>query len=116
MKLRFHENTLRLRLSRNDVAKFATTGSVEETLTFGAGRSLSYRIEAGSVPEVSASFIGSRIAVHVPNSQARRWAETSQVGIEASTLKILIEKDFQCLHEDGAVDPEAFPNPAAKAL
>lgn len=100
------------------MAKLAGVGSVEEAVTFAPGRSLCYRIESGSASNVFASFDGSRILVSVPHSQAKRWMETDQVGIEASTdtLNILIEKDFKCLHCEGPEDAAAFPNPAAKVL
>jgi hypothetical protein len=37
MKLRFHANTLRLRLSQSEVARLAETGCVEATVTFAPG-------------------------------------------------------------------------------
>lgn len=118
MKLRFHANTLRLRLSRPDLAKLAEAGSVEEAVTFAPGQTLIYRIESGPAPHLSASFDGSRVSVTVPHGQAKQWMETDQIGIEASTesLKVLIEKDFQCLHSGVLEDAAAFPNPAAKGL
>ena len=114
MKLRLHENTLRFRLSRVDLAKLAETGSVEETVAFAPDRNLIYRIESGPAPEVSASFDGACISVSVPASAVERWAATDQTGIEASagTLNILMEKDFRCLHHDAPEDDGAFPNPA----
>jgi hypothetical protein len=41
--------------------------------------------------------------------------ESDQSGTEASsgTLRLLIEKDFQCLHREPAPGEDAFPNPLA---
>lgn len=118
MKLRFHGSTLRLRLSRIDVAELARSGRVEETVTFAPGQSLTYCLESGPEAKLSAAFDGSKIAVRVPQPEARRWMETDQVGIEGSggTLHILIEKDFECVHRDSTEAAGAFPNPAARRL
>jgi hypothetical protein len=59
--------------------------------------------------------------VRLPEDRIREWATGSEVGIEAeqpagstSTLRILIEKDFKCLHQDDANENnDTFPNPAA---
>ena len=56
----------------------------------------------------------SRVQVSVPRAQARSWADSDQVGLEAEHqgIAILVEKDFKCLtprkNED---DGDAFPNP-----
>jgi hypothetical protein len=42
MKLRFHENSLRLRLSQSEVARLAETGRVENTVSFAPGQVLVY--------------------------------------------------------------------------
>jgi hypothetical protein len=112
MKLRFYSNTLRLRLSQSDVARLAETGRVEENVEF-PGRTLTYAIALGPSPEIGAAFDGERIEVMVPVETGRSWIGTDQIGIEnpICSPKILIEKDFKCLHENAAVDVEAFPNP-----
>jgi hypothetical protein len=113
MKLRFHENTLRLRLSQPDVARLAESGRVEEAVTFAPGKTLTYAIEAAG-ETTGATLEGSSIVVWVPVAEIAAWAGSTQVGLEASSgpLNILIEKDFQCLHPD-AGDADAFPNPMA---
>lgn len=120
MKLRFHGNTLRLRLSQSDVARLVETGRVEEQVTFGAGQRLEYAIEtgvveAGEAGEMRASFEDGRIRVTLESPAAKRWIEGSEAGIEGKTgpLHILVEKDFQCLHGDAEQDADAFPNPLA---
>ncbi len=116
MKLRLHENSLRLRLSRIDVARLVEKGSVEEAVTFAAAERLSYRLQMGAVAVVTASFERGSITVTVPEVLASRWAATDEVGMEASdgALNILIEKDFACLHHPDADAGATFPNPAAK--
>ena len=116
MKLRLHENSLRLRLGRTDVARLIEKGSVEESVTFEAAGRLSYRIQTGAAPDLSATFRDASIVVTVPEALASRWAATDEVGMESSSgsLKILIEKDFACLHHPEPDAGASFPNPAAK--
>ena len=112
MKLRLQSSELRLRLSQSDVERLAKAGRVEETIGFAPGQSLEYAIEARPAAEISAGFDGKRIEVTLPLERVADWAASEQTGIEWSgeSLKILIEKDFQCLHK-GAKDSDAFPNP-----
>lgn len=113
MKLRFHSNTLRVRLSQSEVARLAETGRVEETVAFPAGRNLDFAVELRSSAEIAASFDGERIEIALPADLARTWIASAQPGIENpnATPKILIEKDFQCLHQDATANTDAFPNP-----
>ena len=120
MKLRFHGNTLRLRLSQSDVTRLAETGRVEEQVMFAPKQTLVYVIESGVVEgggdEIRASFENGRIRVTLPAAVAKHWVESDETGIESSggPLTVLVEKDFQCLHRDGDKDGDAFPNPLAE--
>jgi hypothetical protein len=115
MKLRFHTNALRLRLSRPEVDQLAAAGRVEDAVTFAPGRTLRYAIESGPATAVQAMLEDHLIVVQVPAGIAQRWIESDQTGIEGGngTLKVLIEKDFQCLHAATEEDRDAFPNPLA---
>jgi hypothetical protein len=61
--------------------------------------------------------------VVLPRAVGRDWAEADQVGIEVEViagsqgrpLRLLIEKDFKCLHGGSETIPDAYPNPAADA-
>jgi hypothetical protein len=120
MKLRFHGNTLRLRLSQSDVARLAERGRVEEQVMFAPGQTLDYVLETGVVgqsetDDLGASFEGGKIRVTLASAVAKRWVEGRETGIESSSgpLRVLVEKDFQCLHGDAERDGDAFPNPLA---
>jgi hypothetical protein len=73
---------------------------------------------------VSATFAEGHLIVRVPASTILEWAATDQVGIDAlqntgadTELRILIEKDFECIdapHEGSQED--AFPNPQIGAV
>ncbi len=115
MKLRFHSNSLRLRLSQSDVARLAGGDSVEEAVTFAPGQTLIYSIESGAGDEIAASFENGRIRVTLPSAPARRWIESDEAGIEglSGSLRVLVEKDFQCIHPESEEDADSFPNPLA---
>ncbi len=125
MKLRIQGNSIRLRLSRPDVARLDHDGRVEETIAFGmhAGDALAYAVEASpAATGVAARLAPGRITVVLPQALAREWAATDRVGIAAEqpgvgpdgagVLRILVEKDFACLDRRDE-DADAFANPAA---
>ena len=107
MKLRIKANSIRLRLGRSEVERLIGVGVVEESATFDpTGRQrLVYRLLASAeVAEVVASFTDSRLDVRIPLDRATAWCRSGEIGISAeqaiaggSTLRILIEKDLECL-------------------
>lgn len=117
MKLRIQGNSLRLRLTRKEVAQLHDCGRVESSIEFAPGCSLAYALEGSPhATSVTASFDGRAILVAVPTPLITEWAEGDQVSIEGlpqAGVQLLIEKDFQCLHKPGHQDPDAYPNPLA---
>jgi len=122
MKIRLCGNTLRLRLNRTEVKEFSLRGMVEETTSFGSSpdNRLLYALAVDKQADtVKATFDSNRIQIHVPEKLAKIWTDTDQVGFQGKTtisgndqLSLLVEKDFQCLHErPGEDDSLAFPNP-----
>lgn len=116
MKLRLHANSIRLRLSRPEMSTLAKDRRVQDSLAFGSDSRFVYSLEIDrNATETHSLYDGGRIRVVIVENEANRWIETDQVGIESSPAsgpRILIEKDFQCLHrEDGDLD--AYPNPWA---
>lgn len=108
MKLRMRQNSVRLRLTRSELARFAAAGVVEEAVEFPSG-TLLYRIERSrAAQQMTAELVGASITVVVPDHVAEEWVSSRQTGFEArcGSLDILIEKDFQCEH--GAEDDDAF--------
>jgi hypothetical protein len=120
MKLRILDNSIRLRLSQAEVTQLADDQVVLASIHFPAGNALHYRIlPSTSVEEIHLSYDQEGITVTVPTSQVKEWANSEEVGISTSqplanndTVRILIEKDFQCLttraHED---ESGLFPHP-----
>jgi len=115
MKLRLNGNSLRLRLSQSDVATLAERGRVDETISFPNGP-LVYSIESASTATIQALFENNRIRVTLPAAEAQRWMMSDEIGLENPNFspRILIEKDFQCIHRDSEEDTDGFPNPLSK--
>ncbi len=122
MKLRLRGNSVRLRLTKTEVAQFGETGSVRETVEFGTephGQFVYELTTSAQVEDVRATLEINRLTIMVPESQAKEWTQTNRVGLgteqstgEGKTLRILIEKDFACLEERPNEDEsDAFPNP-----
>ncbi len=118
MKLRLSENAIRLRVGRSEVKQFGGAGYLEQSITFSLGQRIFFALEASPTASVmNASFDSGRIRIVVPAILAREWADTDRVAIESGgSPLILVEKDFQCLHEAGESDPDAYPNPVAGEL
>lgn len=114
MKLRIQDDSLRLRLTRGEVEDVGRGLAVERTVHFPGGRSLQY-IVAGSAAATSpqAAYSGDAIRVSLPEARLKSWANGDEVGIEGQDgpIRILVEKDFQCLHRGADSEPDAFPNP-----
>lgn len=119
MKLRLRDNSLRLRLDRKEVAALALARSAEGRTSVSPDQPLVYRVGlSADAQEPQVSFDGGVIAVLIPEAAGRRWAESDDVGIYATTpwgLRLTIEKDFRCL-DAGARDEDesqAYAHPGA---
>ncbi len=106
MKLRIQENLLRLRLTQKEVACLHHHRLVECAIRFPSGPNSS---------EVSVDYKDNSISVALPGAAVTAWAESGRVSVEGFHLgvRILVEKDFQCLHKPGEQDPDAYPHPLA---
>ncbi len=122
MKLRIRGNSVRLRLTKSEVAQINEKGRVEETVEFGleSSQTLVYALETTALLEnTRATFENNCLRITVPKNQAEKWTNSNQVGIEFEQvfgndkyLRILIEKDFACLEERAGEDEsDAFSHP-----
>ncbi len=121
MKLRINGNSVRLRLGQSEVRRLLSEGTVSESTTFDLflGQRLEYVLcTAVNLPAMTARFEDGRITIRMPTGVMCNWAGTDQVGVETtqvgsdgSLLKILVEKDFECIdgrHDESQED--AFPS------
>jgi hypothetical protein len=121
MKLRVRGNSLRIRVSQGELNRIASEGSAGDAVRFAPGRELAYRIEAVADGELRAEFSGDQVLVRIPRERVQRWMAAREVSIageqaigDGEQLRILIEKDFNCLApREGEDAADLFPNPLA---
>lgn len=108
MKLRLTQAMIRLRLGRDDLAQFTSTGRLAVTVAITPETSFTYALERDAeANQPTARLDPSALTVHVPPAVADTWATTDQVGFEAeqetgnnAALRILVEKDLGCQHKE----------------
>ena len=119
MKLRIKGNSIRLRLLKSEVEKFAEDGRISDQTRF-SDSSLRYTLAMSSdAGEIFGKFDNNEITVFIPDQAAKEWASNDNVGFEIEQptganeiLTIIIEKDFVCVDRPNDPDREdAYPNP-----
>jgi hypothetical protein len=123
MKLKLHGNSIRLRLTRSEVVRFAETGRLEEAFKYGPlpSQQLTYGIEALAVDEIGVRVVEARVFILLPLAVASDWTGSDRVGVSdevnhsgGSSVNILVEKEFRRMH-GGKNDPDLYPNPLETA-
>jgi hypothetical protein len=121
MKIRIKGNSLRYRLTRPEVERFAVTGLLEEQINFGSG-ALSYALCRTDAGELSATYGDNRITLHLPGVLIDQWVHTDKVGFDhrmplagtEESLCLLVEKDYACLDKVEEDQSDNYPNPLLK--
>ena len=123
MKLRIKGDSLRLRVSRSEVARLLAGDCLEETIHFTAEANAKFTYALQQDPLVSiptVQYTDNRVAIVIPANQANAWGVTDQVGIaedislgNLGSLALLIEKDFACLDRSEEDNEDTFLNPNA---
>jgi hypothetical protein len=100
MKLLIRGNSLRVRVSKTDLAKIAEKGKVEDVVRFSSDQSLRYGVEVRPTGAVTATFAGDAILVTLPKPRLDLWLRPGEVSVEGSqpigggkVLQVVLEKD-----------------------
>ena len=125
MKIRIKGDSLRLRVSRSEVARLLAGDCVEETIHFAleAGARFTYSLQQDASVKIPAvQYTDGKVSILLPADQAYVWGATDQVGIAeeiplgaVGSLSLLIEKDFACLNGSDEDNQDTFANPHAGA-
>jgi hypothetical protein len=123
VKLRLKGNSIRLRVTRSELARLQAGERIQETIRFSVDPNarLVYVLEVGSHSQpVTTVFVDQQIVVSVSQDQLASWSGEHQVGIYASlpvdettVLEVSIEKDFACLDLSDEDNADTFANPLA---
>jgi hypothetical protein len=100
MRLRIRGNSLRLEISKTDLAKLVDAGKAEDVVRFSSEQSLRYAIEVRPTGAITAQYDKTSIVVTLPKSRLDLWARPEEVSVEGSqpigggkVLQIVLEKD-----------------------
>lgn len=121
MKLRIKGNTLRLRVSRSEVARLQQGDRVDDAIQFTAAPEsrLSYRLQAARQSKpVVIEWKPQSVTVLLSEERMKLWALETEVGVyetidlgSAGSLAVAIEKDFACLDGSDEENVDSFVNP-----
>jgi hypothetical protein len=121
MKLRLLDDSIRLRLSRDEVIAADERGVVEGQTRFPDGSVFTFALEAlENSSNASASYSSDRLVVKLPAPKISSWArDDTAVSLHGELalprggqLKLLVEKDFRCkTPRDDEDQSNLFENP-----
>jgi hypothetical protein len=125
MKLRIKGNSLRLRVSRSELARFQAGGRIADTIHFTAApeANLTYALESAlQLSPVTVRYGSREVTVILSEDRARVWGAPNEVGVyttlnmgSAGSLEVVIEKDFACIDRSDEDQTDTFANPNAAA-
>ncbi|MEX0290647.1 MAG: hypothetical protein AB3N14_16195 [Flavobacteriaceae bacterium] len=121
MKLRIKGNSVRIRLTKTEVAQFCEQGFYTAETNFGKTL-FRYSVKAGpEADSMSAVFEAEEIAIIIPASELQNWQRDERVGFYDQInlgadehLLLQVEKDFECLEFRGEDESDNYPNPKAQ--
>jgi hypothetical protein len=121
MKLRIKGNSLRLRVSRSELARVLAGERIAETIRFAAApeAKLTYALECGTHQGgTSVRYGAQEVTVSLSEEQAQSWSQESEVGVYTQVdlaaegaLEVIVEKDFACLDRSDEDNKDTFANP-----
>ncbi len=122
MKIRIQGNSIRVRLVRSEVTELGEGRPVQQQTAFSPHSKLVSIIRPTQDSETAtASLDASTITIAVPLCEIARWVNSEHVGIESdvridghNSLRLIVEKDFECLHSRTGDADNAYPHPLAQ--
>ena len=119
MKLRIKGSSIRLRLTKAEVAECQANQYLADSVDLPGGKGFQYAIKGIDQPEIEVEW-EHHLCIGVPRDILRAWSSTQdQIGIyrdlsidETRTLRLVIERDFKCLDQRvGENEDDLFTNP-----
>jgi len=118
MKIRIKGNSVRLRLTKTDVATLCETGRFEEKTPFPNGL-FTYALQVQSSTEnMVATINDNTIEIGISTELIKNWSTNDKVGFQhmvslenTAELWLLVEKDFVCMDETVEDQTDNYPNP-----
>lgn len=113
-------NSIRYRLKEPEVNEFRNTGIITEFIQLGSdsGSFLRFILQKSDIKNINVQSENNTTVILIPYDIANEWTDTTSVGFDAviqlgngTTLKVLVEKDFECLEAGKEENIGAYPNP-----
>lgn len=99
MKLRLHDNSIRIRLNREDMQILMKEKILKRGLKTST-QSWDYQIKIDHEFHTNISSEGFTFCIPVNDANKLSKEDTEQLNYQSGDLKILIQKEFACLHPD----------------
>ena len=101
MKLRIEGNTLRLRLSEDELDEFKSVNTLTDCIGFDDEQQLCYSLEKDGRKGMDLKIGSNGVQVVVPVEQTLIWLNSRQVGMEDlvevnnKAIRVIVEKDLK---------------------
>ncbi|WP_299154182.1 hypothetical protein [uncultured Christiangramia sp.] len=122
MKIRIRGNSVRYRLTKNEVEHLCREGSIEETTNF-PNLDFAYEVKVATTEQLNIDFVNNKISLQISDVLLKDWDTNNRVGFSHSvitskgkSIDVLLEKDFTCLEDRGEDESNNYPNPKTLAL
>ena len=126
MKLRIKGQSLRLRVSRSELARILEGGHVEEEIQFTAMHDAKFIYALASADQscpVSVQYEPQKVTVMLSKDRIAKWRSEGEVGVygtldigAAGSIEVIVEKDFACLDRSDEGNEDTFANPHAGVI
>ena len=117
MKIRIRGNSVRFRLTKNEVEQLCREKFIEEQTNF-PNLDFTYAVRVSATKNLEVDFANNQIALQISEELLQGWDTSNKVGYSYSvptsngkTIDILLEKDFTCLEDRGEDESNNYPNP-----
>lgn len=122
MKIRIRGNSVRFRLTKNEVEQLCRERSIEERTNF-ATQNFIYEVKATETDELDIQFDSNKISLQISNALLENWDTNQRIGFShaisttnGKSIDVLLEKDFTCLEDRGEDESDNYRNPKTLSL
>lgn len=119
MKIRIKGASLRIRLTKSEVAQLVAGGKLSDYTPFPVGAFRYSVVPVAKGESLTAAFEQGEIILYAGQPQLKGWDSDSRISLEAAmplndseSLHLLLEKDFKCLDNREDEQQDYYDNPA----
>ncbi len=94
MKLRIEKNSIRLRLSPDEIKKFFSKKELSETVYISHKNFFKYSLKITESNDFGATFEDKNLLINVPANEITEWINSKKIGIER---KIIADNDMEVM-------------------